>query len=79
MRRANRRSRQRYDQARKTTIDAYAQPGVMDGMVKGVDGEVPAFVVLGIAFCDQLIHGWDLARATGQDATMPADLAALGR
>jgi uncharacterized protein (TIGR03086 family) len=36
-------------------------------------------VVLGIAFCDQLIHGWDLARATGQDATMPADLAALGR
>jgi uncharacterized protein (TIGR03086 family) len=68
-----------YDQARKTTIDAYAQPGVIEGMVKGFDGEMPAFVVLGIAFCDQLIHGWDLARATGQDATMPADLAALGR
>ena len=30
---------------------------------------------LGIAFGDQLLHGWDLARATGQDATMPADLA----
>jgi uncharacterized protein (TIGR03086 family) len=29
---------------------------------------------LGIAFADQLIHGWDLAKATGQDATMPSGL-----
>jgi uncharacterized protein (TIGR03086 family) len=26
---------------------------------------------LGIATSDQLLHGWDLATATGQDATMP--------
>ena len=30
---------------------------------------------LGIAFSDQLLHGWDLAIATGQDATMPDGLA----
>ena len=30
---------------------------------------------LGIAFSDQLLHGWDLANATGQDATMPDGLA----
>jgi uncharacterized protein (TIGR03086 family) len=29
---------------------------------------------LGIAFSDQLLHGWDLATATGQDATMPDGL-----
>jgi hypothetical protein len=30
---------------------------------------------LGIAFSDQLLHGWDLARATKQDPTMPDGLA----
>ena len=30
---------------------------------------------LGIAFSDQLLHGWDLAKATGQDTTMPDGLA----
>jgi uncharacterized protein (TIGR03086 family) len=32
---------------------------------------------LGIAFADQLLHGWDLAKATGQDATMPDGLAEI--
>lgn len=30
---------------------------------------------LGIAFSDLLLHGWDLARSTGQDTTMPDGLA----
>jgi uncharacterized protein (TIGR03086 family) len=66
-----------YEQARKATINAYAQPGVIAGTVKGGGGEVPAAQILGVAFCDQLVHGWDLARATGQDATMPPDLVAV--
>ena len=63
-----------YEEARKNTIVAYSEPGVIDGMLN--DGQRPAATMLGIAFCDQLVHGWDLARATGQDATMPGDLAA---
>jgi uncharacterized protein (TIGR03086 family) len=30
---------------------------------------------LGIAVSDTLLHGWDLATATGQDTTMPDGLA----
>jgi uncharacterized protein (TIGR03086 family) len=63
-----------YEEARKKTIHAFSQPGVIDGMLN--DGERPAAAMLGILFADQLTHGWDLAKATGQDATMPPDLAA---
>jgi uncharacterized protein (TIGR03086 family) len=64
-----------YEQARIATLDAYAQPGVLQTTIKGFAGELAAMEVLGIAFCDQLVHGWDLARATGQDTTMPDGLA----
>ena len=51
--------------ARAEVLNAFEQEGV-------IDKTGPA---LGIAFSDQLLHGWDLARATGQDSAMPADLA----
>jgi uncharacterized protein (TIGR03086 family) len=54
-----------YAKARETTLRVYQAPGVLEKTG-------PA---LGIAFVDQLVHGWDLAQATGQDATMPEDLA----
>jgi uncharacterized protein (TIGR03086 family) len=54
-----------YRAARDETLAAYRAPGV-------IERTGPS---LGIAFADQLVHGWDLAKATGQDATMPDDLA----
>ncbi len=63
-----------YEEARKATIHAYSQPGVLEGMLN--DGTVPVVQMLAIMFADQLVHGWDLAKCTGQDTTMPPDLAA---
>jgi uncharacterized protein (TIGR03086 family) len=54
-----------FDRASADVMDAYGQDGV-------VERTGPA---LGIAFSDQLLHGWDLARATEQNATMPDGLA----
>jgi len=54
-----------YQHIRQEMLDAYRQPGVVE----------KTGPLLGIAFTDQLVHGWDLAKATGQDATIPDDLA----
>jgi uncharacterized protein (TIGR03086 family) len=56
-----------FSRARAETIDTFGQPGV-------IDKTGPS---LGIATADQLLHGWDLAKATGQDATMPDGLAEM--
>jgi uncharacterized protein (TIGR03086 family) len=64
-----------YEDARKATLHAFSQPGVLEGTVKGGGADAPAMQILGIAFCDNLVHGWDLAKSTGQDTTIPPDLA----
>ena len=53
-----------FARAQANTIGAFSEPGVIDEIGPS----------LGIAFADQLLHGWDLAKATGQDTTMPAGL-----
>ena len=53
-----------FERVRQDTLDTFGQDGV-------IEKTGPS---LGIAFSDQLLHGWDLARATGQDATMPDGL-----
>ena len=54
-----------FERARDDTIETFSADGV-------IEKTGPS---LGIAFSDQLLHGWDLAKATGQDATMPEGLA----
>jgi uncharacterized protein (TIGR03086 family) len=56
---------QDFANGREELLSVYGKEGV-------VDSTGPA---LGIAFADQLLHGWDLARATDQDAHMPDGLA----
>lgn len=53
-----------FRETRAETLRVFGEDGV-------VEKTGPA---LGIAFSDMLLHGWDLAKATGQDATMPDGL-----
>ncbi len=53
-----------FERSRSDLLRAFSEPGV----VEKTDS------VLGIALADQLLHGWDLAKATGQDTSMPEGL-----
>jgi uncharacterized protein (TIGR03086 family) len=64
-----------YDLATTALLDAWRTPGVLDTTVALPIGEVPGTVAAGINFVDVLVHGWDLARATAQDAELPSHLA----
>jgi uncharacterized protein (TIGR03086 family) len=54
-----------FNRIRTEMLAAFSEPGV-------IEKTGPS---LGIAFTDQLLHGWDLARASGQDTAMPIGLA----
>lgn len=54
-----------YDKTVADALKVYEAPG----------GAEKAGFALSTAFGDSLIHGWDLATATGQDTTMPDGLA----
>jgi uncharacterized protein (TIGR03086 family) len=56
-----------FENAREETLRTFGEPGV-------IEKTGPS---LGIAFSDHLLHGWDVAKATGQDTTMPDGLAAV--
>lgn len=54
----------RFEAARADMLRVFGQDGVVE----------QTGPMLGIAFSDMLLHGWDLARSTGQDAAMPDGL-----
>lgn len=60
--------------AGRAAQEAVAQPGSMDREVQFARGPMPGAGFATLMFTDVLIHAWDLAKATGQDATLPADL-----
>lgn len=54
--------------------EAFAAPGALDAPCAVSYGPVPGSVYCGHRVNDVLIHGWDLAVATGQDTTLDPDL-----
>jgi uncharacterized protein (TIGR03086 family) len=52
----------------------FRRPGALDAPCEVSYGPVPGSVYAGHRFLDVLVHGWDLATATGQDYAMDPEL-----
>ncbi len=65
-----------YVASAEAVLAAWAAPGAMERRCHMSFGDIPAPAAVSIHFLDIVVHGWDLARATGQDTTIDADLAA---
>ena len=63
-----------YDASAEEANAAFSSPGAMQKPVAVSYGPVPAEVYAGHRFIDVLIHGWDLAKATGQDTRLDPEL-----
>lgn len=64
-----------YQEVAARLLEAFRQPGALDRMVTVSAGTVPAAFALHLRLTEQLVHGWDIARATGQKTDFPEELA----
>jgi len=55
-----------YDDAARALVDAWRRGGVEGRTLHSRIGELPATWALSQQTADVIVHGWDLARATGQ-------------
>ncbi|MEY2571325.1 MAG: hypothetical protein QOE63_1675 [Acidimicrobiaceae bacterium] len=56
--------------------EAVRSPGALDRTINAPFGEVPGEVFARFVAMDGLVHGWDIATATGQPYDPPADVVA---
>jgi uncharacterized protein (TIGR03086 family) len=63
-----------YQASASAAAAAFESPGAMEAPVAVSYGPVPGEIYAGHRFIDVLIHGWDLAVATGQDRTLDPTL-----
>jgi uncharacterized protein (TIGR03086 family) len=65
-----------YTKSAAAAAAAFEAPGALDAPCAVSYGPVPGSVYVGHRIIDVLVHGWDLATATGQDATLDPALVA---
>ena len=63
-----------YQDAAPELVAAFGQPGVLDEVFTVPFATVPGAVALHLRVIEMLVHGWDVARATGQSGDFPADI-----
>jgi uncharacterized protein (TIGR03086 family) len=59
----------------KRSLDAWRQPQALERTVQFSIGELPGEVAVRFNIQEVLAHAWDLAKSTGQDATLPPEVA----
>jgi uncharacterized protein (TIGR03086 family) len=64
-----------YDRSAAAAGAAFKAEGAMDRPVAVSYGPVPGSIYCGHRFLDVLVHGWDLAKATGQSTALDDELA----
>lgn len=64
-----------YEKASADAVAAFSAPGAIDKNFTLPWGDTPGQMALGLALADAAVHGWDLARATGQPADIDDDIA----
>lgn len=55
-------------------LTAFRQPGAMERIVRAPAGDVPGVVAVHLRVVEELVHGWDLARATGRTVRFPDEI-----
>ncbi|GII97606.1 TIGR03086 family metal-binding protein [Sinosporangium siamense] len=58
-------------------VDAWADPAVWAGEVDLGWASMPAVTIAQMVIKEMVVHGWDVARATGQEIHVPDDLARM--
>jgi uncharacterized protein (TIGR03086 family) len=65
-----------YEERRQELLGAVRGPGALERDWELPFGTLAGSMMATILFMEHLTHGWDVAKATGLDTTMPADLVA---
>lgn len=66
-----------YQQSVNALMETLNQPGVMERAFRFPFGEMPGAMATGIWLMETTVHGWDLAKATGQDTSIDPQIAAM--
>lgn len=65
-----------YQTTAERAAQAWSDPAVLGRTIHFPFGEMPGMRAIGVLLLETALHGWDLAKATGQNTEIPADIAA---